>query len=97
MKLVYFLENTSTLAIKIGVADDPVARVRRLQTSTDCELKLIGVIKPSVLSETTELQLHRRFAEHRLGGRGEWFAPIIRRDVLAILAYAASAGLSGRA
>lgn len=92
MKLVYFLENTSTLAIKIGVADDPVARVRRLQTSTDCELKLLGVIKPSIHFETTELQLHRRFAEHRLDGRGEWFAPAIRADVDRILGFAAPAG-----
>lgn len=86
MKLVYFIENVQTRAIKIGTAVDPDARIRQLQTGADAELRLIGAIVPSVIFETTERQLHKRFSSHRL--TGEWFAPVIHRDVLAILAMA---------
>lgn len=83
--LLYVIRNAVTGAVKIGVSVDPDRRRRRLQTATDCELQLLGVFHQSVACGTTERQLLRRFQQHRLPGRGEWFDGIIRDELLALL------------
>jgi len=69
---VYFVENVETGRIKVGFTDGSVTqRVASLQTGSDAQLRLLGVI-PALSGEgTTELQLHRRL--RRFHYRGEWF------------------------
>lgn len=78
---VYFIENVETGRIKVGFTSRSVnARVKTLQTGSDCKLRLLGVVSADEAHGTTELQLHRRFSEWR--HRGEWFSreilPMIR-------------------
>lgn len=81
---VYFIENTETGRIKVGFTTGAVVtRLRALQTGSDCELRLLGVLYALQENGTTERQLHARFIKHR--HRGEWFTPEILpmvRDLL---------------
>lgn len=81
--MIYFIQDTGSHAIKIGVSTDPERRLRSLQTATASKLVLLGVV-PGDLS--TEAELHRHFADYRL--RGEWFRgapPVLEtvRDMIA--------------
>jgi len=77
---VYFVENVETGRIKVGFTTRSVAkRVARLQTGSDCELRLLGVVGACQVRGTTELQLHRKFAKWR--HRGEWFT----REILPLI------------
>lgn len=67
---VYFIQNEATLAVKIGVAADPVSRLATLQTGSDGKLSIIGVLPGG---RALERELHRRFSYARLSG--EWFEP----------------------
>lgn len=67
---VYFVEAATGL-IKIGVATDPDGRLRALRTMSPVSLRLVLTI-PGV-GAAGEIELHRRFAEHR--SHGEWFRP----------------------
>jgi hypothetical protein len=81
---VYFIENVETGRIKVGFTTRSVAkRMASLQTGSDCELRLLGVVVACELKGTTELQLHRKFAKWM--HRGEWFTSEIRPLVLEIL------------
>ena len=85
---VYFIENVETGRIKIGFTASSVnQRVKTLQTGSDCELRLLGVITANYDEGTTELQIHRRFAKWRY--RGEWFTSEILPSVRALLREAA--------
>lgn len=84
MTKVYFLENVETGRIKVGFTTGSVSsRVAQLQTGSDCELRLLGVIVADDGTGTTERQLHLRFAEWR--HRGEWFTRSIRPEVLRLI------------
>lgn len=77
---IYFVENVETGRIKVGLTTSSVnARVAKLQTGSDCELRLLGVVTADESMGTTEIQLHRRFAQWRY--RGEWFT----RDILPLV------------
>lgn len=69
-RYVYFIQAENGL-IKIGVSNDPAARIRALQTGSPIELTLLGVVPGA--GRQTEAQLHEQFAAHRT--RGEWFHP----------------------
>lgn len=66
---VYFIRNTRTKHIKIGVSENPKKRLHSLQTANHDRLEIIGVMPGSYVEET---ELHRRFAVHRFRN-GEWF------------------------
>lgn len=66
--MIYFIQNESTKAIKIGYSVDVQKRLSQLQTAAPDRLVLIGQI-PGDISD--ERALHDRFREHHL--RGEWF------------------------
>ena len=65
---VYFIQDISTERIKIGVSNNPVYRMQRMQLSEQTVLLL--AIKGSYALE--EL-LHKKFKKHRI--HGEWFEP----------------------
>jgi T5orf172 domain len=70
---VYFILNQDNQAIKIGFAKDVRKRLKALQTSSSCQLRLMGAIKTenSLTANTLEVSLHKRFNALRLSG--EWF------------------------
>lgn len=67
---VYFVQAENGL-IKIGVSNDPRARLRSLQTGSPVDLTLLGAAPGR--GREMEAELHERFAAHRV--RGEWFQP----------------------
>lgn len=68
--MIYFVQDSQSLAIKIGYAASPEDRVAALQTANASSLCLLASI-PGGRSD--EAELHRRFAAARLVG--EWFRP----------------------
>jgi len=69
--MIYFIQDTVNLAIKIGhAASDIDARRRQLQTGNPHPLVVIWHMDGTPDLETA---LHRRFAADR--GLGEWFRP----------------------
>lgn len=66
--MVYFIQDTSSGAIKIGVSRNPAARLSALQTAHHSELRLLGVMDGM---EQEERMLHQQFRCIR----GEWFSP----------------------
>lgn len=81
--MVYFIEDKSSRAIKIGVANDPAARLAELQVGNPDRLVLLGAIPGGYADE---MKLHERFADHRCGG--EWFRdhPSIRAAIGELIA-----------
>lgn len=71
--MIYFIQDSGTLAIKIGytAGDSPEARRKALQTGNPSPLVLLAAAEGDT---TDEAALHRRFAEARIGG--EWFRPV---------------------
>ena len=79
---IYFIENTETRRIKVGFTTSSVTlRLAQLQTGSDSELRLLGVVVST--DGLTESRLHLRFAEWHY--RGEWFTPEVLPMVLEIL------------
>lgn len=72
---VYFIGGEDG-AIKIGIAHDPEARLRGLQTSHHSKLAILATTSGG---RRKELEYHKCFAAHRL--EGEWFTP--HPDILA--------------
>lgn len=66
--MIYFIQNETTKAIKIGYSTDVQKRLAQLQTAVAEKLILIGQITGEIEHERA---LHDRFREHHL--RGEWF------------------------
>lgn len=64
---VYFVE-ASNGRIKIGTSSNIKRRFNQLQSSSPCQLKLIGVISGDKIKER---QIHERFK--RYNTHGEWF------------------------
>lgn len=68
---VYFLQcPAANGAIKIGVTLKLAARLRSLEDTIPCALRLLATVAGG---RALEAQLHELFADHRL--RGEWFSP----------------------
>lgn len=65
---VYFIADPKNQLVKIGLAKDPKARLRNLQTANGNPLRMLCVIPGDA---TTEKEMHRRFAHTR--AHGEWF------------------------
>ena len=82
-KYIYFIQETYTnklrgeSAVKIGIAVDPLRRIRELQTGNARRLHLLMKIGPmsEKLAAATERKLHKRFKKWRLVG--EWFEPCV--------------------
>lgn len=67
---VYYIQNTENGFIKIGVSEDPWARVKELQTGAHAPLILLGTTEGGIQMERG---LHRQFAKYRTNA--EWFSP----------------------
>src|SRR5262249_8696361 len=75
--IVYFIQDTVILAIKIGFClKKPEKRLAALQTGNSNPLKLLGHVVGTLLHETT---LHTHFAPYHL--QGEWFSSNIIEHV----------------
>lgn len=78
---VYFIQaRIGRGPIKIGLAEDPEARLNDLQTANATELALLGVIRCGDKAEARALErcLHGVFHEQRTRRSGEWFHPSSR-------------------
>lgn len=72
--MIYFIQCGKNGPIKIGVSEDPIERLRQLQTANPYELKLLWVHDPKKLGdEITEQGLHAELEHENI--RGEWFRP----------------------
>jgi hypothetical protein len=76
---VYFV-SAGDGPIKIGVAANPEARLKELQTGHPYRLEILALVEGGT---PLEREYHVRFAAHRL--HGEWFAR--HDDILAEIAY----------
>ena len=69
--MIYFIQDTRSLDIKIGYTSRPVMdRLGALQTGNAGKLEVIAVVPGE---QSDEAALHRQFADARIGG--EWFRP----------------------
>jgi hypothetical protein len=68
--MIYFVQDSDNLHIKIGYAADSEGRIASLQTGNPNKLILLLEIDGDRAAET---EFHRRHAEHRVAG--EWFRP----------------------
>ena len=66
--MIYFIQNETTRAVKIGKSNDPVERLRAHQVSSGELLTLLGTMEGNGPEEQT---LHALFNCHHQ--RGEWF------------------------
>ncbi|RKD69002.1 GIY-YIG nuclease family protein [Rhizobium sp. WW_1] len=73
---VYFLAADDASLIKIGSTENVDRRISALRRGSPVPVSLIGVIDGGAKKE---LELHERFAEHRV--HGEWFSNIIRPEI----------------
>lgn len=71
-RYVYFIQGESTKLIKIGKANDPIERLKGLQTGSPDKLVLLGVI-PCTSVQVQEVALHEDFQAFKV--HGEWFSP----------------------
>jgi hypothetical protein len=72
-RFVYFVQAHHHGLIKIGVANDVMARLAALRSASPVKLRLKGVI-PSDRAEALEGSIHAQFGHFR--SHGEWFHPI---------------------
>ena len=87
--MVYFIQAGLSGPIKIGVANNPKARLHTFQVGHYEELRLLAAIEGA---EPEEAALHRRFASLRI--RGEWFRPA-RALLEEIAKYRMQGGIGG--
>ena len=75
MKVVYFLKDTRSGEITIGVATTRRLdkRQKQLQSGNPAELKLLGVI-PAKKASALQRELYTTFSHAHV--RGEWFEPL---------------------
>lgn len=67
---IYFIQNMTNKAIKIGYSDNVKGRMRSLRTASPDQLKLLGTIDGDKVDEH---RLHLRFTRDRINR--EWFRP----------------------
>jgi hypothetical protein len=80
-RMIYFIKDTVSQAIKIGHSDNPEKRIGSLQTGNPHKLQLLGTVPGT---ELDEVRYHDQFASYRM--EGEWFRGDIIEDVLNIIA-----------
>lgn len=94
---VYFIGEPDGGPVKIGVSKDPVARLRGMQTGNPRRLRIERVL---IGAQWIEKLLHEIWEEYaiksaRATGKSdvapgtEWFEPIVRPNLLAVIATAA--------
>lgn len=66
--MIYFIQNTRSKAIKIGIGKTPADRLAAFQTANHDRVILIGVMEGGRVEEQ---DLHQQFTRKR----GEWFEP----------------------
>lgn len=79
---VYVIENTNNGAVKIGVAHDPEARLKQLQTGSVDELRIAYTSYLCSNAFQVESFMHQYFADCHI--RGEWYQADIG-DVVDVL------------
>lgn len=79
---VYVIENTNNGAVKIGVAHDPEARLKQLQTGSVDELRIAYTSYLCSNAFQVESFMHQHFADCHI--RGEWYQADIS-DVVDVL------------
>jgi hypothetical protein len=67
--LIYVIRNDRDGFLKIGFSDDPMKRLKQLQTATPYKMELVAVFEGE---RDLEAAIHRHLRHHRLSG--EWFA-----------------------
>jgi len=60
--MIYFIQDTSSRAIKIGISEHPTTRLAALQTAHHSDLILLAVMDGN---EQDEQALHRMFKRKR--------------------------------
>jgi hypothetical protein len=68
---VYFIQEGPQGNIKIGMSNDPIARMQSIQRSHARQLELLGVIEGGL---NLEKRLHKQFKDNWV--RYEWFEPV---------------------
>jgi len=68
--MIYIIQMENTDIFKIGVADDPISRIRGIQVGNPYRLKLIDSFYKENAYEV-ERKIHKRYKKHRMVG--EWF------------------------
>jgi len=73
MTYVYFITNQRETVVKIGIANNPLQRLKTFQTANHEELIILKTIKLKTRAEAFQLEtaLHRKFKKFHI--RGEWF------------------------
>lgn len=66
--VIYLIQNTVTTNVKIGYTSNLKQRLRDIQISNDCELKVLSTINGNI---ELEQKLHKQFKKYHI--RGEWF------------------------
>jgi hypothetical protein len=69
---LYMIQDSGSKACKIGVSNDPIARLATLQTGFPYDLNLVWAVPGSFQEEKA---LHKALDDFHL--RGEWFDPIV--------------------
>jgi len=73
-RYVYFIQAEITKRIKIGIAWNPIRRIKELQVGSPDNLSLLIALRTVNSAVTTERHLHHQFQDCRL--HGEWFEPV---------------------
>jgi hypothetical protein len=69
---IYLIQKNTESIYKIGISDNPLKRVKQLQTGNNARLHLIKVF-PVANARAIEKRLHRLLMFHRCSPNGEWF------------------------
>lgn len=98
VSFVYFIGEENDGPIKIGVAKDPISRLRAMQTGNPRRLRIEQVLIGHGTLEKLLHELWEPFAIKSARAQGkvgvapgtEWFQPAVRAELLPIIATAAS-------
>jgi len=69
-KKIYFIEESGTGAIKIGLTGDIKKRKSGIKSSTPHQLRVLGVMMGDIQDEA---ELHKKFSQYNI--QGEWYRP----------------------
>jgi hypothetical protein len=69
---IYLIQKNTESIYKIGISDDPLKRLKQLQTGNSARLHLIKIFAVQD-ARAIEKRLHRLLMFHRCSPRGEWF------------------------
>ena len=71
-RFVYVIQSRTLRLVKIGLAGNPRARLRGLQTGSPDKLELLGAFV-FTLAADLEAGFHKKFVQHH--AHGEWYHP----------------------